>query len=249
MYKSGTTFPVYCHDCWWGDKWDATEYGTDYDFSKSFFEQFKSLQEKVPKPALYESANTNSEYCNHTAHMKDSYLIFGSWFSENCGYGQTLSECKDCWDSIFMKKCEFCFSSTDCTNCNETHFSDECTNCISSAFLYDCRNCQNCMFSYNLRNKNYYVFNEKVSKEDYEKIKKETFSSYQSFLESFKKFKEAIQLLTPLAEEMPNNLFVTVALSEATCGSYQCDNGMKRLARAYTQYPQHPGILFHYVGQ
>lgn len=192
MYKPNTIFPVYCHDCWWGDKWDATEYGKDYDFSKSFFEQFKSLQEIVPKPALYESANTNSEYCNHTAHMKDSYLIFGSWFSENCGYGQTLSECKDCWDSIFIKKCEFCFSSTDCTNCNEVHFSQECTNCLSSIFLYDCRNCQNCMFSYNLRNKNFYVFNKPVSKEEYEKIKIETFSSYESFKKALKTFKETI---------------------------------------------------------
>jgi hypothetical protein len=193
MYKANTPFPVYCHDCWWGDNWDPTEYGKDYDFPKSFFEQFKSLQITVPKPALYESANLNSEYCNHTAHMKDSYLIFGSWFSENCGYGQTLSDCKDCWDSIFIKKCEFCFSSTDCTNCHEVHFSQECTNCISSAFLYDCRNCQNCMFSYNLRNKSYYVFNNQVSKEEYEKIKSETFSSYEAFKKSSETFKESVQ--------------------------------------------------------
>jgi hypothetical protein len=193
MYKAGTTFPVYCHDCWWSDNWSSIDYGRDYDFKLSFFEQFKSLQDIVPKPALYESANTNSEYCNHTAHMKDSYLIFGSWFSENCGYGQTLSECKDCWDSIFIKKCEFCFSSTDCTSCNETHFSQECTNCVSSAFLYDCRNCQNCMFSYNLRNKSYHVFNKPVSKEEYEKIKSETFGSCPSFKENLAIFKETIK--------------------------------------------------------
>ena len=193
MYKAGTTFPVYCHDCWWGDEWDATEYGIDYDFSKSFFEQFKSLQEKVPKPALYESANTNSEYCNHTAHMKNCYLIFGSWFSENCGYGQTLSDCKDCWDSIFIKKCEFCFSSSDCTSCHETHYSQECTNCIGSSLLYDCRNCQNCMFSYNLRDKNYYVFNKKVSKEEYEKIKTEIFASEETLKKNLEIYKEMVQ--------------------------------------------------------
>lgn len=193
MYKADTVFPVYCHGCWWGDKWNAVDYGIDYDFNKSFFEQFKYLQNTVPKPALYESANINSAYCNHTAHMKDSYLVFGSWFSENCSYGQTLSECKDCWDSIFLKKCEFCFSSTDCTNCNETHFSQECTNCVSSDFLYDCRNCQNCLFSYNLRNKNYYVFNKKVSKEEYVKIKTEIFSSHKLFIENFKIFKNVVR--------------------------------------------------------
>lgn len=193
MYKAGTPFPVYCHKCWWGDEWDGASYGINYDFSKPFFEQFKSLQNTVPKPALYESANTNSEYCNHTAHMKDSYLIFGSWFCENCGYGQTLSDCKDCWDSIFLKNCEFSFSSTDCTKCNETHFSQECTNCISSALLYDCRNCQNCMFSYNLRNKSYHIFNKSVSKEEYEKVKNETFSSYESFSKNLETFRKTIK--------------------------------------------------------
>ena len=37
MYKSETSFPVYCPKCWWGDGWDPEEYGRDYDFNKSFF--------------------------------------------------------------------------------------------------------------------------------------------------------------------------------------------------------------------
>jgi len=193
MYKTNTLFPVYCHECWWSDKWSPLDYGKDYDFSKSFFEQFKSLQNIIPKPALYSSSNTNSEYCNHTAHMKDSYLVFGSWFSENCNYGQTLSDCKDCWDSIFLKNCEFCYSSVDCTKCNQINLSVECTNCINSAFLYDCRNCQDCIFSYNLRNKNYCVFNEQVSKDQYIKIKNELFNSYESLDKNIKIFKETLK--------------------------------------------------------
>ncbi|MFA7000215.1 MAG: hypothetical protein WC241_03820 [Candidatus Paceibacterota bacterium] len=193
MYKPNTPFPVYCHECWWSDKWSPLDYGKDYDFSKPFFEQFKSLQNIVPKPALYSSSNTNSEYCNHTAHMKDSYLVFGSWFCENCSYGQTILESKDCWDCLFCKKCEFCYSSVDCTKCNRVNFSRECTNCIDSAFLYDCRNCQDCIFSYNLRNKNYCILNEQVSKDDYEKIKKEVFSSHTKLKESLEKFKTMVK--------------------------------------------------------
>ncbi len=193
MYDDKVPFPVYCHDCWWSDKWNPENYAQDYNFSKPFFEQFKSLQNIVPKPALYESKNLNSDYCNHTAHMKNSYLVFGSWFSENCGYGQTILESKDCWDCLFMKKCQFCFSSIDCTNCNGTHLSQKCSNCVDSAFLYDCRNCQNCLFSYNLRNKNYFVFNKKVSKEEYEKIKNKTFNSYESFKKGLEIFKKIVQ--------------------------------------------------------
>ena len=103
MYKLDAPFPVYCHDCWWSDQWDPLSYGRDYDFSKPFFEQFAALQEVVPKPSSYATGNVDSEYCNYTAHMKEGYLMFGSWFSENCGYGQTVLESKDCWDCLFIK--------------------------------------------------------------------------------------------------------------------------------------------------
>jgi hypothetical protein len=46
--SSSNRFPIYCNNCWWGDKWDGIEYGRDYDFSKSFFQQFKELMEVVP---------------------------------------------------------------------------------------------------------------------------------------------------------------------------------------------------------
>ena len=177
MFKPDAPFPVYCHECWWSDGWNPLDYGQEYDFSLPFFEQFNELQKKVPRPSAYSTANLNSEYCNHSAHMKNSYLVFGSWFSENCGYGQTVMESKDCWDCLFLRKCELCFASTDCTSCNQVFFSQKCTGCIDSAFLYDCRNCQNCLFSYNLRNKNYYVFNKQVSREEFEKTKKETLGS------------------------------------------------------------------------
>lgn len=177
MHKPGAEYPVYCHDCWWSDKWDPLQHGREYDFKKPFFEQFAELQKVVPRPAMYSTDNENSDYCNHTAHMKNSYLMFGSWFAENCGYGQTVLESKDCWDCLFIKNCEFCFSSVDCTQCYQTHFSQKCSGCTDSAFLYDCRNCQNCLFSFNLRNKSYYVYNKQVSKEEFEKVKRETFSS------------------------------------------------------------------------
>jgi hypothetical protein len=193
MYKSDAVFPVYCHECWLSDKWSPLDYGREYDFTAPFFQQFAELQKLVPKPALYVSGNTNSEYCNFTAHMKNCYLVYGSWFSENCGYGQTIMESKECWDCLFIKNCELCFSSIDCTSCNQTHFSQNCSNCFDSAFLYDCKNCSNCFFSYNLRNKNYYVFNKQVSKEEFARIKKETFHSYVALRKSIEGFNEIIQ--------------------------------------------------------
>ncbi len=189
----GSSFPVYCHDCWWSDNWDPTKYGRDYDFGVPFFEQFRRLQNTVPKPATYATGNVNSEYCNYTAHMKGGYLMFGSWFSENCGYGQTVLESKDCWDCLFLRSSELCLGSIDCGKCYQTHFSQKCSDCADSAFLYDCRNCQNCLFSWNLRGQSYCVWNKKVSKEEFEKVKKETMSSRAALEKAAADFRKAVR--------------------------------------------------------
>ena len=36
-------FAVYCSPCWWSDKWDARDFGKEYDFSRPFLEQFEKL--------------------------------------------------------------------------------------------------------------------------------------------------------------------------------------------------------------
>lgn len=187
MYRPGTPFSIYCRDCYISDKWDPTEYGREYDPAKSFFEQFAELQKVTPRPNLNATDNINSDYCNFTSHQKNCYLMFGSWFNENCGYGQTVLESKDCWDCIFVKNSEGCMHSIDCTKCYQTHFSQNCVACSDSAFLYDCKNCQNCLFSYNLRNKTYHAFNRPVSKEEYKKIKETAYIE-----ENFLKFRKEV---------------------------------------------------------
>lgn len=193
MYLAEAKFPVYCHDCFWSDQWNPLSYGRDYDFSKPFFSQFKELQAVVPRPALYSTQNLHSDYCNYTAHLKNGYWLFGSWFSEDSGYGQSVLKCKGCWDCMFVKNCESCFSSMDCTKCYWTHFSRNCLECADSLFLYDCRNCQNCIFSFNLRNQSYYAFNKQVTKDEFEKIKRETLSSYEALEKAKAKFNKIVR--------------------------------------------------------
>jgi hypothetical protein len=192
MFKSKVPFPVYCHECWWSDKWDSLKFGKEYDFSKNFFEQFAELQREVPRPALYASQNVNSDYCNHTAHLKDCYWMFGSWFSENCGYCNSLFDSKDCWDCLFTGKSEGCLHSLDINKCYHVYFSQNCAACTDSAFLYDCRNCQSCFFCHNLRNKNYHVFNKSVSKEEFARIKESVLGSRALLDKRFSEFRKVV---------------------------------------------------------
>ncbi len=193
MYKPTVLFPVYCHECWWSDQWDPLDFGKEYDATVPFFEQFKDLLNKTPRPSAYSTSNSESEYCNYTAHMKRGYLMFGSWFSENCSYGQTVLESKDCWDSLFIRNCEACFASVDSVGCSKLFFGQNCSQCIDSAFLFDCKNCQNCLLSYNLRNKNYYVLNKQVSKEEFEATRKNIFSSRAKFEDAFTHFRKLVR--------------------------------------------------------
>src|SRR3989344_3499599 len=65
-------FPVYCQKCWWGDDWDPYSFGIDFDFSKSFFEQFQKLKKKVPILNMQNDdgiASLNSEYSQDFAYL------------------------------------------------------------------------------------------------------------------------------------------------------------------------------------
>ena len=51
-FSEKSSFPIYAHDEWVSDAWDALIYGEDYDPKRSFFEQFQELQAKVPQPQV-----------------------------------------------------------------------------------------------------------------------------------------------------------------------------------------------------
>jgi|GEM_PF-1261530 len=50
MYPENARFPVYKHKYFEADEWKIPE--MEIDFSKSFFEQLKNLQEKTPRPHI-----------------------------------------------------------------------------------------------------------------------------------------------------------------------------------------------------
>src|SRR3990167_6999325 len=49
IFAPGTPYKVYHPDAWYGDKWNAMDYGREFDFSRPFFEQFKELMIDVPR--------------------------------------------------------------------------------------------------------------------------------------------------------------------------------------------------------
>lgn len=52
IYHPDLPFPVYSVEHWYSDKWDALAYGKDFDFNRTFFEQFQEISQSVPRNCL-----------------------------------------------------------------------------------------------------------------------------------------------------------------------------------------------------
>jgi len=187
VYSSDKSFTVYDHDYWWSDKWDPADFGRDYDFSKSFFLQFRELIERVPLINLSVTNMVRCEYCNVSGRDKDCYLISASGENEHVMYSNRTVFSKDCSDLYISDNNELCYELVNCAHCYKAVFSFKCNECRNSAFLFDCSNCESCFGCSNLRNKFYYIFNQPYTKEEYlEKIKEFDMGSYE-FIEKTKR--------------------------------------------------------------
>jgi hypothetical protein len=173
---------VYCHDCWWSDKWDGRDYGQDVDFSMPFIVQFFELFQRTPIPNLFAFGQVNSPYCNMADNMRNCYLLHDGNFDENVSYGSGAFYSNDSEDITMARKCELCYEVVTCINCYRTVFSEKCEDCVDVVFSHGLRGCNNCLGCVNLHQKNYYIFNEPYAKEEYEeKIKSFNLHSYKNF--------------------------------------------------------------------
>lgn len=193
FYHPDSLFKVYRQDIWHSDKWDPLSYGREYDFDKSFFEQFHELQLSVPMPALHTAYSTmvQSEYCNAASELKNCYLCFMADRSENCGYSTALSFLKECFDISWVNYCELSYDSVNLSHCYQAMYSQDCVDCQTIWFCKDMVGCSNCFGCIGLRNKNYYIFNQPYTKEEYKKkIEEFKLGSFQGVEDTKKQFEE-----------------------------------------------------------
>ena len=190
VYNKERPFTIYCRECWLSDKWNPVDYGREYDFSKTFFEQFLELQRAVPRANLYQTNFISSEYCNYGKDFKECYLLFGGASNERVYFSNQVFDSRDSMDLAFSDKIEFSYSLFECQKSNKLFFSQYCNDCVDSMYLIDCRNCINCFGCVGLINKQHHIFNKPYTKKEYEKFIRENRGSYNKHLENVKKVKE-----------------------------------------------------------
>ena len=163
---------VYDQHEWWRDTWDPLSYGREFDFSRPFFSQFAELQRVVPQLSLSVWNSENADYCNYIGHVKNSYLIFGSVYSEDCYYGSPYYS-KDCLDTLVVRACEQCYECVDCRKLTRCFYSRDCWHSDNLLFCYDCQGCSECIGCAGLRKKKFCIFNEQLPEEEYRRRKAE----------------------------------------------------------------------------
>ncbi|OGY99939.1 MAG: hypothetical protein A3B13_02005 [Candidatus Liptonbacteria bacterium RIFCSPLOWO2_01_FULL_45_15] len=170
--------PVYSTNYWLSDKWNPLDYRKDYDFKKTFFEQFCELFNTVPWSPMWNYNKTNSEY-SVSSYLKNCYLCFDCGFLEDSAYSVTLLRSKRCFDMVNCKSCELCYYCINTNDSYKTFFSRNCTSCVEVWLSQDCIGCNNCFGCTGLRNKNYHIFNKPYTKEAYqEELKKMKLDSW-----------------------------------------------------------------------
>jgi hypothetical protein len=188
LYTNDAIYTVYCHDCWWSDNWNPKDYAMDYDLTKTFFEQYKELQMKVPRISLLAFNNVRSDYTNGSAENKDCYLVFASDYNEDCMYGRLLQRDKQCVDCAFLHESELCYECIDCRNCFKCMFSEQCHSSSDLLFCYNMRDSNNCIFCTNGVHMSNSILNVKYEKEEFDKKKMEILENYESIEKTKKEF-------------------------------------------------------------
>ena len=185
IFHKDSPIKVYKNKIWWSDKWDAMQYGKDYDFTKPFFNQVHELINNTPQMSLAVSDNSiNSDYANAAGGLKNCYLVFYADYCENSSYSRYLAYIKDSIDILWGRHSENSYGSIDINKCYKAFFSQDCENCHNIYFSKDLIGCSDCFMCSGLRNKSYCILNQQYIKAEYEqKIQEFGLGSYRTIEE------------------------------------------------------------------
>ena len=133
-YNPNSSYKIYHPDEWYGDKWDPMNYGRDFDFSRSFFEQFDELMHAVPRLGIDIVNCENSYYCNFCGDDKNCYLDIAGEANEDCYFNLFVKSSKNVVDCTFVYNSTLCYECINCYDCYNVQHSTYCENSSDCLF-------------------------------------------------------------------------------------------------------------------
>ena len=146
IYPPESPYRVYYRKYRYSDKWDAMDYGKEYDFSQSFFQNFHEMSLRIPKKSLHiVDSLENCDYCSYGIFSKSCYLTIASGWSENCYYSLTPLKCVYDVDGVNNTSCQYTYQCAHCIGCYQCSHTYDSDMCKFSSFLSFCKNCDHCL--------------------------------------------------------------------------------------------------------
>ena len=138
IYSPDKPYKIYNQKYRRSDARDPLSYGKEFDFNKTFTENFRELSIQVPRCNVIIQNCENSNYTNYSADNKDCYLSVSSHRCKNLLFSYRCHDSIDCLDCIDVNHSTDCYQSIDCENCNDISYSRLCNNCSKSLYLENC---------------------------------------------------------------------------------------------------------------
>jgi hypothetical protein len=194
VYRPNHPFKVVTNEYYKSDEWNPFDFGKDYDYDKTFFEQFDELLKSVYKRSMniIESLgeNINSEYINFAGSAKNAYLCFNSVYLDNVMYSRGVTNARDSLDCYYCDQIERCYQCVNVLKSTNVQYGKNSSSCIDCILIEGCSGSSNCFGSVNVRNGSYQFFNEPLTKEEYEERVNEIMGSYKKIEEAKERFAE-----------------------------------------------------------
>ena len=179
---------------WNSDKFDAIDYGQDFDFSKPFFQQLFQFFYQVPAQHNVIINAENCEYCNGILNCSNCYMSYDIIESKDILYSYLLINSNNIVESFNIRESQYCYASIWLNKCYKLFYSVGCNDCSDSYFIANCRWCKNCFFCIWLTNQEYCIENKQYSKKEYEeKLSKINFNKRTEIDKLQKKFDKYIE--------------------------------------------------------
>ena len=170
VYSPDKDCRVMRQDEWWSDSWDAVDFGRDYDFRRSFSEQFAALRRAVPAKALTAINCENCDFTNDLTNSRNCYLVFGGFESQDCYYCTDSAWLTDCVETWWSKRCELCIGVFCSVNLYDCLFCQDCSDSRNLVFCRNCSSCQDCFGCSDLYQKQYCVLNQQYDAAEYRNL-------------------------------------------------------------------------------
>lgn len=174
------------------NRWNLSKKGREYDFSKTFEENFSSLLSSIQISNLVQFENNeNAAYGDIVLGSKNIYLSIVAVESENVMYSHTILQSKNVYRSFLVEHgSENIYHSKCISDSQDIFYCKYIQWWYNLWFCSDCIGCKNCILCEDLENKEYCINNIQYSQEQYNQEKRKILKDYYTYLDIYTKLKK-----------------------------------------------------------